>query len=134
MEFTPFSKKQLLVLTWWCFGSKHSKKDALICDGAVRSGKTLCMSISFVLWAFWAFNGHSFAICGKTVTSLKRNIIVPLCQQLTELARQNNINSENLIHLTIQGGIDINVCVDYLKKETQKINNAVLQQKRSQGR
>ncbi|MBR4927679.1 MAG: hypothetical protein IKY98_05065, partial [Alphaproteobacteria bacterium] len=55
-------------------------------------------------------------------------------QQLTELARQNNINSENLIHLTIQGGVDINVCVDYLKKETQKVNNAVLQQKRSQGR
>ena len=93
MEFTPFSKKQLLVLTWWCFGSKHSKKDALICDGAVRSGKTLCMSISFILWAFWAFNGHSFAICGKTVTSLKRNIIVPLCQQLTELGFTCNIKT-----------------------------------------
>ncbi len=85
MEFTPFSKKQLSVLTWWCDGSVHSNKDALICDGAVRSGKTLCMSISFVLWAFWSFNGHSFAICGKTVTSLKRNIIVPLCKQLTDL-------------------------------------------------
>ena len=31
------------------------EKDAVICDGAVRSGKTLCMGISFVAWAFTPF-------------------------------------------------------------------------------
>lgn len=55
-------------------------------------------------------------------------------QELTELARQNNINSKNLIHLTRNGGVDINVCIDYLKEETQKINRAAMQRKRSQGR
>ncbi len=55
-------------------------------------------------------------------------------QELTELARQNNISSKNLIHLTTNGGVDINVCLDYLKEETQKINTAMMQKKRNQGR
>ncbi|MFA9381341.1 MAG: PBSX family phage terminase large subunit, partial [Acetanaerobacterium sp.] len=59
--------------------------DALICDGAVRSGKTLCMSISFVAWAFYAFTGRDFALCGKTVTSLRRNVVTPLLGVLHEL-------------------------------------------------
>ena len=45
-----FSPKQLTVLNWWCENSPYQEKDALICDGAVRSGKTLCMSLSFVFW------------------------------------------------------------------------------------
>ena len=85
MEFKPFSKKQLALLCWWTPDSPYKDLDAIICDGAVRSGKTLCMSLSFVFWAFSAFNGASFALCGKTVTSLKRNIILPLCEQLREL-------------------------------------------------
>ncbi|MFR5371660.1 MAG: PBSX family phage terminase large subunit, partial [Eubacterium sp.] len=52
-EFKPFSKKQLLALTWWCKGSPSADKNGIICDGAVRSGKTLCMSLSFVGWAFY---------------------------------------------------------------------------------
>lgn len=104
MDFSPFSKKQLSVLTWWLSGSKYCNRDALICDGAVRSGKTLCMSISFVLWAFWTFNGHSFAICGKTVTSLKRNIIVPLCQQLTELGFSCSLKTaSNYMDVSVDG-------------------------------
>ncbi len=55
-------------------------------------------------------------------------------QELTELARQNNINSKNLIHLTTAGGVDINVCLNYLKEETQKINTAIMQKKHNQGR
>ena len=49
--------------------------DGIICDGAVRSGKTMCMSGSFLLWAMTQFDGESFAICGKTITSVKRNIL-----------------------------------------------------------
>lgn len=51
---------------------------ALICDGAVRSGKTTCMSIGFLTWAFKNFNEMNFALCGKTVRSAERNILRPL--------------------------------------------------------
>lgn len=83
-SFHPFSKKQLAVLTWWC-DADTGKCDAIICDGAVRSGKTLCMSLSFVSWAQAAFNGGSFALCGKTITSLRRNVTTPLISLLGAL-------------------------------------------------
>ena len=57
----------------------------IICDGAVRSGKTLCMSLSFVSWAFYRFRDTAFALCGKTVASLRRNVLTPLTEQLTAL-------------------------------------------------
>lgn len=84
-EFTPFSKKQLAVLTWWCNKSVAKDKFGIICDGAIRSGKTLCMSISFISWAFYFFSDSSFALCGKTISSLKRNVIVPLIPVLNSL-------------------------------------------------
>ncbi|MCL2089224.1 MAG: PBSX family phage terminase large subunit [Oscillospiraceae bacterium] len=84
-KFKPFSEKQLTALTWWCESSPHKNRDAIICDGAVRSGKTLCMSISFVSWAFSAFGDYSFAFCGKTITSLRRNVITPLLSILATL-------------------------------------------------
>lgn len=83
--FKPFSPKQMQALTWWCPGSPHSGKSGIICDGAVRSGKTLCMSISFVSWAFYRFRDTAFALCGKTVASLRRNVLTPLTEQLTAL-------------------------------------------------
>lgn len=69
MQFTPFSNKQKKVLAWWTDNSPKSEYDAIIMDGAVRSGKTLCGSMSFVLWGMDRFEGKDFAICGKTVTS-----------------------------------------------------------------
>ena len=85
MRFQPFSKKQLTVLTWWCRGSPYSRCDSILCDGAVRSGKTICMSLSFLAWAFYQFSDASFAICGKTVASLRRNVVQPLLPALREL-------------------------------------------------
>ena len=67
------SEKQLKILRW-----PYTGRRALICDGAVRSGKTSVMSLSFLLWAMGAFRRHSFALCGKTVGSAERNIIHPL--------------------------------------------------------
>lgn len=64
---------------------KRQKKTGLICDGAVRSGKTLCMSLSFVSWAMCNFGGVSFALCGKTVTSLRRNLVTPMIPILKSL-------------------------------------------------
>lgn len=72
---------QLKALTWWS-NRKTSNYDAIICDGAVRSGKTLCMSLSFIGWAMSGYNNSSFALCGKTITSLKRNVTVPLLNLL----------------------------------------------------
>lgn len=85
IEFTPFSPKQLAVLTWWCAPGVGREKNGVICDGAVRSGKTLCMSVSFVAWAFYRFENTAFAICGKTVASLRRNVISPILPVLGTL-------------------------------------------------
>jgi len=82
MTFKQFSKKQLKLMNWWCRGSPYQKSDAVICDGAVRSGKTMCMSLSFVHWALCTYKNGTFAICGKTVTALRRNVITPLCASL----------------------------------------------------
>lgn len=77
MRISSLSAKQKLTMNWWS-DTHYKDHDAIICDGAVRSGKTLSMSLGFVLWASYSFNGGSFAICGKTVTSLRRNVITPL--------------------------------------------------------
>ena len=73
-KFVPFSRKQKQVLTWWTEGSPHKDKDVIICDGSVRAGKTLIMSLSFVLWATTTFNGMSFGMAGKTIASFRRNV------------------------------------------------------------
>lgn len=103
IKFTPFSKKQLRVLTWWCRGSSVSTKSGLICDGAVRSGKTLCMSLSFISWSFYAFSDTSFALCGKTISSLRRNVVTPLLPILKSLGFEvSDKVSKNI--LTIRRG------------------------------
>ncbi len=98
IKFKEFSKKQLTVLNWWCEQSPYKDCDALICDGAVRSGKTLCMSISFILWSFYRFSESSFAICGKTITSLRRNVITPLLPVLTQMGfTVKELKSSNVV-------------------------------------
>ncbi len=77
MRFKRFSSKQRLAIGWWT-NPIYRRRDAVICDGAVRSGKTLCMSMGFVSWAMTTYTGCYFALCGKTVTSLKRNVVEPL--------------------------------------------------------
>lgn len=74
--FRPFSKKQRKILNWWCDSSPVSDSDGIIADGAIRSGKTLSMSLSFVMWAMHSFNGMNFAMCGKTISSFRRNVLL----------------------------------------------------------
>lgn len=74
-KFTRFSHKQRVVLEWWMPGSPYEDKDGIICDGSIRSGKTTVMSLSFIMWAMATFDGQNFAICGKTIQSLRRNVI-----------------------------------------------------------
>lgn len=100
-QFSSFSKKQLLVLSWWHNSSCYKDYDGIICDGAIRSGKTTCMSLSFVMWAFYCFSDTSFALCGKTIASLKRNIISSLLPTLRELGFECKEKlSQNLIEIT----------------------------------
>ena len=68
----PISDKQKKILAF-----PYSRYDSLICDGAVRSGKTSIMMWAFVDWAMREFNGQRFGICGKTVDSAIKNIVVP---------------------------------------------------------
>lgn len=106
-QFVAFSKKQLTALTWWHESSPFCDRDALICDGAVRSGKTLCMSLSFIFWSFYSFNDTSFAICGKTISSLKRNIIIPLLPIIRELGfKYEEKLSRNEIIISFEGRVN----------------------------
>lgn len=55
----------------------YSNYDAIICDGAVRSGKTSIMTWAFIRWAMDNFSNQRFGICGKTFGSCVENIIKP---------------------------------------------------------
>ena len=85
MRFEPFSKKQLATLCWWGQNSPYRDKNAIICDGAVRSGKSLCMFVSFITWAGCSFRNSSFAICGRTASSVRRNLLQPYLPVLEDL-------------------------------------------------
>ena len=73
MIYRSFSKRQILAMTWWN-QNKLQTFDGLICDGAVRSGKTVSMVCGFFLWSMSRFSGQTFALCGPTVGALRRNI------------------------------------------------------------
>ena len=85
MRFETFSEKQTLALTWWSDASPYEDFDAIICDGAVRSGKTICMGISFICWAMRRFDGLGFGMCGKTIASLRRNVVSVLLPVMNDL-------------------------------------------------
>lgn len=67
------SEKQKKILAF-----PYSKYDAIICDGAVRSGKTSIMSVAFVNWAMDNYSRQRFGFCGKTVDSCWKNLVLPL--------------------------------------------------------
>lgn len=95
IEFKTFSRKQLQLLSWWSEGSPFSEYEGIIAEGAVRSGKTIIMSLSFILWSMSRYNRESFSLCGKTIGSLRRNVITPLKEALINrgfkvLDRQND--------------------------------------------
>lgn len=85
MEIETLSPKQRQVLRWWCRGSDQRKKTGIICDGAVRSGKTACMGLSFFLWAMACFCDRQFVVSGKTIQSVRRNLLAELLPYLERL-------------------------------------------------
>ena len=74
-KFKPFSKKQRKVLNWWTDNSPVKDKDGIIADGSIRSGKTVSMSLSYVIWAMSNFTECNFGMCGKTIGSFRRNVL-----------------------------------------------------------
>lgn len=104
MRYKPFSKKQLTAMFWWAEGSGFERYDAIICDGAVRSGKTFSLSLSFVIWATFSFDKALLGFCGKTITALRRNVIMPLLPCLKELgfAVRENI-AQNRLTISFSG-------------------------------
>lgn len=82
-KFKPFSKKQRQVMNWWMDSSPVKDYNGIIADGAIRSGKTVSMSLGFVFWAMETFNGQNFIMAGKTISSFKRNVLKNLKLMLT---------------------------------------------------
>lgn len=85
VDLVPFSKKQQMLSTWWMPESPHADKDVIICDGAVRAGKTMVGSMSYVMWLMYTFNHQNFGMAGKSLDSLRRNIWVPIQQWFSDV-------------------------------------------------
>lgn len=106
-KYKPFSIKQKKVLTWWTDASPCSTYDAIICDGAVRSGKTLIMSLSFVIWSMSSYNLVNFGMAGKSVGSFKRNVWVPLKNMLIRrgysIRKHKDVDSSNAYIISKNG-------------------------------
>lgn len=104
MNYSAFSQKQRTALTWWMPGSAHHRCEAIVCDGAVRSGKTLSMGMGFFLWAMVCFDGQRFGICGKTIQSLRRNVLSEVLPRLEKLGMVwQEKRSENLVTVRFHG-------------------------------
>ena len=82
-RFAPFSTRQKKILTWWMPGSPFADYDGIIADGSIRSGKTMSMSLSFCIWAMQTYDQQNFGLCGKSIGSLRRNVINGLKSMLT---------------------------------------------------
>ena len=101
---TAFSPKQRTVLSWWVPGNPNRDREAIVCDGAVRSGKTLAMGLSFFLWAMSCFSGQKFGVCGKTIASLRRNVLSEILPKLEALgAKWKEKRTDNLLTVKFRG-------------------------------
>lgn len=91
------------MMTWWG-RPRFEHYDGVIADGSIRSGKTISMSVGFLLWAMSRFNGQAFGICGKTIESLRRNVIVHLPHWVEGIFEIKEFRAENkLIVSSVDG-------------------------------
>ena len=102
MQYRKLSPRQNLAMTWW---NRPGFKDydGIICDGSIRSGKTVAMTVGFVLWAMTTFENQNFAICGKTIESLRRNVTSNLPTWLGGVFTFRERRAENKITVTAAG-------------------------------
>ena len=103
MIYRKFSKRQIIAMTWWNRpGLEHF--EGILCDGAVRSGKTVCLTVGFFLWSMGNFEGETFGICGKTVSSVRRNMVVNLHKWLGGILDIRESRGENKLTVTDSRG------------------------------
>lgn len=103
-KFKPFSIKQKQVLTWWRKDSPVKDMDGIICDGSVRAGKTVVMSLSYVMWAMETFRDENLGMAGKTIGSFRRNVITPLKRMLKARGYiVKDHRSENMLSISKNG-------------------------------
>lgn len=81
-KWGALSSRQRKVLCWWHKDSSYANYNGIIADGAIRSGKTVSMAFSFVIWAMSNYDRYNFGMCGKTIASLRRNVLGTLKNQL----------------------------------------------------
>lgn len=119
-KFKPFSQKQRKVLNWWVDTSPVKDYDGIIADGSIRSGKTISMSLSFVMWAMTNFNGQNFAMCGKTIGSFRRNVLFWLKLMLKSRGyKVADHRSDNLVVIT-RGEVENNFYIFGGKDESSQ--------------
>lgn len=61
------------------------------------------MAVGFILWSMTQFEKQAFAICGKTIESLRRNVILHLPQWLEGIFVVQERRSENKLIISIGG-------------------------------
>ena len=97
----PLGQKQLEILRF-----RRTSYSYLICDGAVRSGKTSLMMVGFVDDAMERFNAQRFGICGKTVDSAIKNVIEPyISMRYAQQSYQIKWNRSGKILTITKGGV-----------------------------
>lgn len=96
MIYNSFSPKQLTAMTWWNRPTLRDK-DGILCDGAIRSGKTVSMAVGFFLWSMATYENQVFGICGRTIGALRRNLIIHLADWLGDTFSVTEHRSENRI-------------------------------------
>ena len=103
MIYRKFSKRQLLAMTWW---NRPGLKDldGVLCDGAVRSGKTVSLTVGFFLWSMARHQNQVFALGGRTIGALHRNIVHQLPQWLGGIFRFRLKARENKLVVTDPAG------------------------------
>lgn len=102
MEFQRLSRRQNLAMTWWNRPG-FTSYDGIICDGSIRSGKTVAMTVGFLLWAMARFQGQKFALCGKTIESLRRNVTSYLPDWLSGIFQVKEHRAENKLVVSAAG-------------------------------
>lgn len=77
-------EKQHKLASWWFEDSPDNGADGIIAEGAIRSGKTHAMIQGFLSWSQVNFSNQNFIVAGKSMGALKRNVVVPMMQVLSE--------------------------------------------------
>lgn len=86
-------------MTWWNRPGL-CECEGILCDGAVRSGKTVSMVVGFFLWSMARFDGEVFGICGRTIGALRRNVIAHMQSWLGDVLDIQEYRTDNKLVVT----------------------------------